>query len=63
MIGVLGTITYSVRVDKPELSKYAGVLILLRCYVALFDIEERRRNSSEVYNSIFFVAALNGLGI
>ena len=63
MLGVLGTIAYSIWKDKPELSKYAGVFILLRCYVALFDIEERRHNGQEVYNSIFFVAALNGLGI
>jgi hypothetical protein len=35
----------------------------MRCYLPFFDIEERRHTFSETNNSIFFVAALNGVGI
>jgi hypothetical protein len=50
-------------VDKPELNKIVAVLVLMRCYLPFFDIEERRHTFSETNNSIFFVAALNGVGI
>jgi hypothetical protein len=63
VIGILGTMAYSVHKDKPELNKITAILVLLRSYLPLFDIEERRHSNSELFNSIFFVAALNGVGI
>ena len=63
ILAILGIIVYSVRVDKPELNKIVAVLVLMRCYLPFFDIEERRHTFSEISNSIFFVAALNGVGI
>jgi len=63
VIGILGTIAYSIRKDRPELNKITAILVLLRSYVPLFDIEERRHGSSELFNSIFFVACLNGAEI
>jgi hypothetical protein len=56
---ILGIIGYSVKVDKPELNKIVAILVLMRCYLPFFDIEERRHTFSETNNSIFFVAALN----
>ena len=63
IIGVLGTITYSIKVNKPELNKITAVLIIFRSYMAFLDIEDRRHINTELYNSIFLVGALNGLGI
>lgn len=63
MIGILGIIAHSIRVDKPELNKYAAVLVLLRSYLPCFDIEERRHYSSDVYNAYLLIAAINGIGI
>ena len=63
MIGILGIIAHSIRVDRPELNRYDGALILLRGYLPCFDIEERRHYSSEIYNTFLFIGALNGLGI
>jgi hypothetical protein len=56
---ILGIIGYSIKVDKPELNKIVAILVLMRCYLPFFDIEERRHTFSETNNSIFFVAALN----
>jgi hypothetical protein len=61
VIGILGTMIYSVRVDKPELNKIVATLVLLRAYLPLFDIEDRRHSNTELSNSIFIVASLNGL--
>jgi hypothetical protein len=63
ILAILGIIGYSIRVDRPELNKIVSVLVLMRCYLPFFDIEERRHTNSETYNSIFFVGALNGVGI
>jgi len=54
---------YSVRVDKPELNRIAAILVLLRAYLPLFDIEDRRHSNTELSNSIFIVASCNGLFI
>jgi hypothetical protein len=61
VIGILGTMIYSVRVDKPELNRIVATLVLLRAYLPLFDIEDRRHSNSELSNSIFIVASFNGL--
>ncbi len=63
VLGILGTIAYSVRKDRPELNKITAILVLLRSYLPFFDIEDRRHNNSELLNSITFVAVLNGAGI
>jgi hypothetical protein len=63
VIGILGVMAHSVRVDKPELNKIVAVLVLLRAYMPLFDIEDRRHSNSQLFNSIFLVASLNNLGI
>jgi hypothetical protein len=63
VIGILGVMAHSVRVDKPELNKIVAVLVLLRAYMPLFDIEYRRQRQSQLFNSIFLVASLNNLGI
>ena len=63
VIGILGVMAHSVRVDKPELNKIVAVLVLLRAYMPLFDIEDRRQRQSQLFNSIFLVASLNNLGI
>lgn len=63
VIGILGTIAYSVRKDKPELNKITAILVLLRTYMPMLDFEERRHSNSELFNSIFFVASLNSAGI
>jgi hypothetical protein len=52
-----------VRKDRPELNKITAILVLLRSYLPFFDIEDRRHSNSELFNSIFFVALLNGAGI
>jgi hypothetical protein len=61
VIGILGTMIYSVRVDKPELNRIVAILVLLRAYLPLFDIEDRRHSNTELSNSIFIVASFNGL--
>jgi len=61
VIGILGTMIYSVRVDKPELNRIVATLVLLRAYLPLFDIEDRRHSNTELSNSIFIVASFNGL--
>ena len=53
----------SVRVDKPELNKIVAILVLLRAYMPLFDLENRRHSNSVLFNSIFLVSSLNGIGI
>ena len=63
VIGILGTIAYSVRKDKPELNKITAILVLLRTYMPMLDFEERRYSNSELFISIFFVASLNSAGI
>jgi hypothetical protein len=55
VIGILGVMAHSVRVDKPELNKIVAVLVLLRAYMPLFDIEDRRQRQSQLFNSIFLV--------
>lgn len=50
------------KVDKPYLNRITAVLILLRCYIGFIDIEERRHTNSELFNSIWLVGALSGLG-
>lgn len=62
VIGILGIMAHSIRVDKPELNKIVANLVLLRAYMPLFDIEERRYSNSEIFNSIFLVSLLNGIG-
>jgi hypothetical protein len=54
---------HSIRVDKPALNKIVANLVLLRAYMPLLDIEERRNSNSEIFNSIFLVASLNNLGV
>jgi hypothetical protein len=63
VIGILGTMIYSVRKDKPELNRFVASIVLLRAYLPLFDIEDRRHSNSELSNTIFFVASCNGLFI
>ena len=63
MIGIIGVMVHSVRVDKPELNKIVAIQVLLRAYMPLFDIEDRRHSNSPLFNSIFLVASLNNLGI
>ena len=63
VLGYLGTIVYSIKLDRPELNKITAILVLLRCYLPFVDLEVRRYNSPELFNSIFLVGALNGLGI
>ena len=63
VLGILGTIAYSVRKDRPELNKITAILVLLRSYLPFLDIEDRRHSNSELFNSIFFVGVLNGAGI
>ena len=59
----MAIIAHSIRVDKPELSKYAAVLALYRGYLPCFDIEERRHNNTDVFNAFLLIAAVNGIGI
>ena len=63
VLAILATIAYSIKVDKPELNKITAILVLVRSYMPLFDIEDRSHSNSDVFNSIFFVAILNGTGI
>ena len=63
VIGIIGVMAHSERVDKPELNKIVAILVLLRAYMPLFDIENRRHSNSELFNSIFLVSSLNGIGI
>lgn len=46
VIGILGIMAYSVRVDRPELNKIVANLVLLRAYMPLFDLENRRHSNS-----------------
>jgi len=46
VIGILGTMIYSVKKDKPELFRIVASLVLLRAYLPLFDIEDRRKSNS-----------------
>jgi len=62
VIGIIGVMVHSVRVDKPELNKIVAVLVLLRAYMPLFDIENRRHSNTSLFNSIFLVASMNNLG-
>ena len=61
VIGILGIMVHSVRVDKPELNWIVANLVLLRAYLPLFDIEDRKHSNSELSNVIFFIASINGL--
>lgn len=63
VIGILGIMTYLVRVYNRELNKIVSNLVLLRAYMPLFDIEDRRHSNSSLFNSIFFFGSLNNLGI
>jgi hypothetical protein len=49
------------RINKPELNKIVAVLVIIRAYLPLFDIEDRRHSNSELSNTIFIVASINGL--
>ena len=63
VIGILGIMAHSVRVDKPELNRIVANLVLLRAYMPLFDIEDRKHSNTDLSNVIFFVASINGLFI
>ena len=60
-IGILGTMIFSVRMDKPEINKIVACLVLLRQYLPMFDIENRRHSDTELSNSIFIVGKCVGL--
>ncbi len=61
VIGIIGISVYSIRANKPELNKIVAILVIIRAYLPMFDIEERRHSNSEMSNAIFLVAAGNGL--
>ena len=46
VIGILGIMAHSVKIDKPELNKIVANLVLLRAYMPLFDLENRRYSNS-----------------
>ena len=46
VIGILGIMAHSVKIDKPELNKIVANLVLLRAYMPLFDLENRRHSNS-----------------
>ena len=61
VIGILGIMAHSVRVDKPELNWIVANLVILRAYLPLFDIEERKHSNNDFSNVIFFILSANGL--
>jgi hypothetical protein len=63
VIGILEIMAYLVRVDNRELNKIVSNLVLLRAYMPLFDIEDRRHRNSSLFNPIFLIGSLNNLGI
>jgi hypothetical protein len=52
---------HSILKNKPELMKVVAILVLLRAYLPLIDIEGRRYSYSDLENCIFFVCLINGL--
>ena len=61
VIAIIGIAVYSMIINKPELNRIVAILVMIRAYLPLFDIEDRRHSNTELSNAIFLVASTNGL--